>query len=44
LGWAPSAVFALGVLPAAGGFLLLVLADTFGWPGAVRWYCLRSRT
>ncbi len=37
LGWAPSAVLPLGVLPAAGGYLLLVLADTFGWPGAVRW-------
>jgi ABC-2 type transport system permease protein len=37
LGWARSAVFALGVLPAAGGFLLLVL-DTLGWPGAVRWF------
>ncbi|UOY01289.1 ABC transporter permease [Blastococcus sp. PRF04-17] len=36
LGWAPSAVLAIGVLPAAGGFLLLVLADTFGWPGWVR--------
>jgi ABC-2 type transport system permease protein len=38
LGWARSAVFAVGVLPAAGGFLLFVLADTLGWPGAVRWF------
>jgi ABC-2 type transport system permease protein len=38
LGWARSAAFALGVLPAAGGFLLLVLADTLAWPGAVRWF------
>jgi ABC-2 type transport system permease protein len=37
LGWARSAVLAVGVLPAAGGFLLLVLADTLDWPGAVRW-------
>jgi ABC-2 type transport system permease protein len=38
LGWAQSAVLAVGVLPAAGGFLLFVLADTLGWPGAVRWF------
>jgi ABC-2 type transport system permease protein len=38
LGWAPSAVLAVGVAPAVGGYLLLVLADTFGWPGAVRWF------
>ncbi|ADB75539.1 ABC transporter permease [Geodermatophilus obscurus] len=38
LGWARSAVLAVGVLPAAGGFLLLVLADTLGWPGAIRWF------
>ena len=37
LGWAPSVVFAVGVSPAAGGFLLLVLSDTFGWPAGVRW-------
>lgn len=36
LGWAPSAVLALGVLPAAGGYLLLVFADSFGWPAWVR--------
>jgi ABC-2 type transport system permease protein len=36
LGWAPRAVVALGVLPAAGGFLLLVLADSFGWPAWIR--------
>lgn len=38
LGWAPSAVLPVGILPAAGGYLLLVLADTFDWPGAVRWF------
>jgi ABC-2 type transport system permease protein len=37
LGWAPSAVLAIGVLPAVGGYLLLVLTDTFGWPDVVRW-------
>ncbi|MEX5716885.1 hypothetical protein [Geodermatophilus maliterrae] len=36
LGWVPSAVLAVGVLPAAGGYLLLVLADSFGWPAWVR--------
>jgi ABC-2 type transport system permease protein len=36
LGWARPAVFAVGLLPAAGGFLLLVLADTLDWPDAVR--------
>ena len=36
LGWAPSAVLAVGVLPAAGGFLLKVFADSFGWPSWVR--------
>jgi ABC-2 type transport system permease protein len=36
LGWLPSAVLAVGVLPAAGGYLLLVLAQTFGWPSWVR--------
>jgi ABC-2 type transport system permease protein len=38
LGWARSAVFAVGVLPVTGGFLLLVLADTLDWPDAVRWF------
>ncbi|MGY1618621.1 hypothetical protein ACI797_17930 [Geodermatophilus sp. SYSU D00691] len=38
LGWAPAAVLPLGTLPAAGGYLLLVLADTFDWPDAVRWW------
>ncbi|MGY1780648.1 ABC transporter permease [Geodermatophilus sp. SYSU D01036] len=37
LGWAPTAVLAIGVTPAVGGYLLLVLADTFGWPGTIRW-------
>jgi ABC-2 type transport system permease protein len=37
LGWAPSAVLAVGVTPAAGGYLLLVFADTFGWPQPIRW-------
>jgi ABC-2 type transport system permease protein len=36
LGWAPQSVLALGVLPAAGGYLLLVFADSFRWPGWVR--------
>ncbi|GAA4745065.1 exporter of polyketide antibiotics [Modestobacter marinus] len=36
LAWAPSAVLPLGVLPAAGGYLLLVLADTLAWPAWVR--------
>jgi ABC-2 type transport system permease protein len=36
LGYAPAAVLAIGVLPAAGGYLLLVFADSFGWPDAVR--------
>jgi ABC-2 type transport system permease protein len=38
LAWAPSMVLALGVLPAAGGYVLLVLADTFQWPSAIRWF------
>jgi ABC-2 type transport system permease protein len=29
-------VIAIGVLPAAGGYLLLVFADSFRWPGWVR--------
>jgi ABC-2 type transport system permease protein len=36
LGWAPAGVIAIGVLPAAGGYLLLVFADSFRWPGWVR--------
>jgi ABC-2 type transport system permease protein len=36
LGWAPSAVLGIGVLPAAGGYLLLALADSFRWPEWVR--------
>ena len=36
LGWAPGAVLPIGVLPAAGGYLLLVFSDTFGWPAWVR--------
>jgi hypothetical protein len=31
LGWVPQAVLPFGVLPAAGGYLLLVLADSFRW-------------
>jgi ABC-2 type transport system permease protein len=38
LGWAPSAVLAWGVAPAVGGYLLLVLADTFGWADTIRWF------
>jgi ABC-2 type transport system permease protein len=30
-------VLALGVLPAAGGYVLLVFADTFGWSDSPRW-------
>jgi ABC-2 type transport system permease protein len=36
LGWAPHAVLPLGILPAAGGYLLLVFAESFRWPGWVR--------
>ena len=36
LGWLPTAVLPVGVLPAAGGFLLKVFADSFGWPSWVR--------
>ncbi|WP_423834533.1 hypothetical protein [Streptomyces manipurensis] len=32
LGWAPRAVTLIGSLPAAGGFLLKVIADTSAWP------------
>jgi ABC-2 type transport system permease protein len=35
LGWVPQAVLAVGILPAAGGYLLLVLADSFRWPAWV---------
>jgi ABC-2 type transport system permease protein len=35
LGWAPSAVLPVGILPAAAGYLLLVLAQTFRWPSWV---------
>ncbi|MDP9239049.1 MAG: polyketide antibiotic transporter [Actinomycetota bacterium] len=36
LGWAPRLAVPVGSLPATGGFLLLVLADSFGWPAWVR--------
>ena len=36
LGWAPRAVFAIGAIPSAGGFLLQALADSLQWPRAVR--------
>jgi ABC-2 type transport system permease protein len=36
LGWLPGAVLPIGVLPAAGGYLLLVFAVTFRWPEWVR--------
>jgi ABC-2 type transport system permease protein len=36
LGWVPGAVLAIGVLPAAGGYLLLVFAQSFAWPVWVR--------
>lgn len=32
VGWAPRAVLPIGAVPAAGGFLLTVLTQTFGWP------------
>ncbi|MFG1837365.1 hypothetical protein ACGFH8_02885 [Micromonospora sp. NPDC049175] len=35
-GWAPRAAAFAGSLPAAGGFLLLVIADSVGAPGWVR--------
>lgn len=35
VGWAPRAVAAIGALPAAGGFLLQVIAETTGAPGWV---------
>lgn len=35
-GWAPRAVAVLGALPATGGFLLLVIADSIDAPGWVR--------
>ncbi|MGI5254359.1 ABC transporter permease [Actinacidiphila glaucinigra] len=35
LGWTPRAVTVIGSLPAAGGFLLKVIADISGWPAWV---------
>lgn len=35
LGWAPSLVLPAGAIPAAGGFLLQVLAESLHWPGWV---------
>ncbi len=35
LGTFPRAVLAVGAVPAVGGFLLQVLAETFGWPSRV---------
>ena len=32
LGWIPQAVLPVGAIPAAGGFLLQVLADSLDWP------------
>ncbi|HLZ38740.1 MAG TPA: hypothetical protein VKP64_13520 [Mycobacteriales bacterium] len=32
LGWLPQAALPVGVLPAAGGYLLQLLAESFGWP------------
>ena len=37
LGWAPRAVVAVGSLPAVGGFLLHVVAESAGAPGWVGW-------
>ena len=36
LGWLPRAVYLVGAIPSAGGFLLQTLADTLEWPTAVR--------
>jgi ABC-2 type transport system permease protein len=36
LGWLPRAVFLIGSIPSAGGFLLQALADTLQWPAAVQ--------
>ncbi|MEV6302008.1 hypothetical protein AB0M02_21520 [Actinoplanes sp. NPDC051861] len=36
VGWAPRAVAVAGALPATGGFLLLVIAESAGAPGWVR--------
>lgn len=35
LGWAPHAVLPVGAVPAVGGFLLQVLAQSFSWPQGV---------
>jgi ABC-2 type transport system permease protein len=35
LGWVPRAVLAVGALPAAGGFVWQVVAQSAGWPGWV---------
>jgi ABC-2 type transport system permease protein len=35
-GWTPSAFIPIGGLPAAGGFLIQALAQSFGWPAWVR--------
>jgi ABC-2 type transport system permease protein len=35
LGWWPQAALPVGLLPAAGGFLLQLLAETFRWPSWV---------
>ena len=31
-GWAPTSILPVGALPAAGGFLLQVLAESLRWP------------
>lgn len=36
LGWLPRAVYLVGAIPSAGGFLLQAIADTLHWPAAVR--------
>ena len=37
-GWWPHAVLPVGALPAAGGFVLQVFAESFRWPDWVLWF------
>ena len=37
-GWWPYAVLPVGALPAAGGFVLQVFAESFHWPDWVLWF------
>lgn len=38
LGWLPDATLLVGAIPAAGGFLLQVLAESLRWPGWIVWW------